>query len=114
MSIKRKVDVKYLLSCTIEDLASAIASMSDRDCEKYAREILTYVGGPPFEDYLARIIETMLPNNGSAPPVSSDAYYLSVRDMFPHIPPESDALGRLCALAMQMCVLHMQAEQREN
>ena len=88
--------------------------MSDRDCEKYAREILTYVSGPAFEDYLARIIETMIPNDGSAPPLSSDAYYLSVRDMFPHIPPESDALGRLCALVMQMCVLHMQAGQHEN
>ena len=114
MSIRRKVDVEYLLSCTIEDLASAIASMSDRDCEKYAREILAYVGGPVFEDYLARIIETMIPNDGSAPPVSSDAYYLSVRDMFPHIPSESDALGRLCALVMQMCVLHMQAGQHGN
>ena len=88
--------------------------MSDRDCEKYAREILTYVGGPTFEDYLARIIKTMIPNDGSALPVSSDAYYLSVRDMFPHISPESDALGRLCALVMQMCVLHMQAGQHRN
>ena len=74
--------------------------MSDRDCEKYAREILTYVGGPAFEDYLARIIETLIPNDA--------------RDMFPHIPPESDALGRLCALVMQMCVLHMQAGQHRN
>ena len=114
MSIRRKVGVKYLLSCTIDDLVSTIASMSDKDCEKYAREILAYVGGPAFEDYLARIIETMMPNDGSAPPMSSDAYYLSVRDMFPHIPPESDALGRLCALVMQMCVLHMQAGQHEN
>ena len=91
---------------------SAIAAMSDRDCEKYAREILNYVGGPTFEDYLARIIETMIPNDGSAPPVSSDAYYLSVRDMFPHIPPESDAL--VCVLVMQICVLHMQAGQHRN
>ena len=59
-------------------------------------------------------LRTMLPDDGSPPPVSSDDYYFSVRDMFPHIPDTSDVLGRLCALVMQMCVLHIEAEQRAS
>src|SRR5918912_3713787 len=105
MSSRRSFDVEYLLSYNIEDLVSAIASMSADDCEKYARAVLSHVGGPSFEAYLSRILRTMIPDDGSPPPTSSDTYYLSVRDMFPHVPGTSDALGRLCALVMQMCIL---------
>jgi hypothetical protein len=74
MSSKRSFDVGYLLSCSIEDLASAIASMSADDCEKHARAVLAHVGGPSFEAYLSRILRTMVPDDGSPPPVSSDGY----------------------------------------
>jgi hypothetical protein len=111
MTSKGRFDVEYLLSCNMEDLASAIASMSADDCEKYARAILTHVDGPSFETYLSRILRTMIPDDGSPPPASSDGYYLSVRDMFPHVPGASDALGRLCALVMQMCILRTGAGQ---
>ena len=114
MSSKRSFDVEYLLSCNMKDLASAIASMSADDCDKYARAVLAHVGGPSFEAYLLRILRTMVPDDGSPPPVSSDSYYLSVRDMFPHIPDTSDALGRLCALVMQMCILRIEAGQRAS
>jgi hypothetical protein len=114
MSSKRSFDVGYLLSCSIEDLASAIASMSADDCEKHARAVLAHVGGPSFEAYLSRILRTMVPDDGSPPPVSSDGYYLSVRDMFPHIPGTSDALGRLCALVMQMCILRIEAGEHAS
>jgi hypothetical protein len=114
MSSKRRFSLEYLLSCRIEDLAPAIASMSADDCEKYARSMLDHVGGPSFEAYLSRIINTMLPDDGSPPPVSSDGYYLSVRDLFPHIPDTNDVLGRLCALVMQMCILRIEAEQRAS
>ncbi len=66
------------------------------------------------EAYLSRILKTMFPDDGSLPPVSSDGYYFSVRDMFPHIPDTSDVLGRLCALVMQMCVLRIEAGQRAS
>jgi hypothetical protein len=111
MSSKRRLGVGYLLSCSMEDLTSAIGSMSADECEKYARAVLAHVGGSSFEAYLSRILRTMLPDDGSPPPVSSDDYYLSVRYMFPHIPDTSDVLGRLCALVMQMCVLHIEAGQ---
>jgi hypothetical protein len=110
----RRFDVEYLLSCNVEELAPAIASMSAGDCEKYARAILTHVGGPSFEAYLSRILRTMIPDDGSPPPTSSDVYYLNVRDMFPHISDTSDTLGRLCALVMQMCVLRMEAGQHAS
>jgi hypothetical protein len=114
MSSKRRFDVEYLLSCSIEDLASAITSMSADDCERYARAVLAHVGGPSFEAYLSRVVRTMIPDDGSPPPVSSDDYYLSVRDMFPHVPDTSDALGRLCALVMQMCILRIGAGQHAS
>ncbi len=114
MSSKRRFSVEYLLSCSIEDLAPAIASMSADDCEKYARSILDHLGGPSFEAYLSRIVKTMLPDDGSSPPMSSDGYYFSVRDMFPHIPDTNDVLGRLCALVMQMCILRIEAGQRTS
>jgi hypothetical protein len=114
MTSKRRFDVEYLLSCNMEDLASAIASMSASDCEKYAKTVLIHVGGPSFEAYLSRILGTTIPDDGSPPPTNSDSYYLSVRDMFPHIPGTSDALGRLCALVMQMCILRIGAGRHAN
>ena len=114
MTSKGRLDAEYLLSCNMDDLVSAIASMSADDCEKYARAVLTHVGGPSFETYLSRILRTMVPDDGSPPPTSSDSYYLSVRDMFPHIPGTSDALGRLCALVMQMCILRIGAVRHSN
>ena len=41
-----------------------------------------------------RIVETMVPRDGRGPPTNSDELYFSIRDLFPHVPPENDVLGR--------------------
>lgn len=93
----------------MEVLASEIGSMSADECEQYVRAVLNQIGGPTFDQYLMRIVETMTPDDGSEPPINGDDYYFAVRDMFPHIQKEDDILGRLAALVMRMVGLRMAA-----
>ena len=110
MGIANTVTVDHFLNCEVQELVSAIASMSADDCEHYARAILGRIGGPTFDQYVMRIVETMIPENECGPPKNSDDYYFAVRDMFPHISTEDDVLGRLAGLVMQMSVLRMKGE----
>jgi hypothetical protein len=82
--------------------------MSAKECETYTREMLDRIGGPSFEKLLMRIVETMVPTDCGSPPRSPDEYYFAVRDLFSHIPTESDVLGRLLAFAMRMSVLRLE------
>jgi len=79
--------------------------MSAKECEIYTREMLDRIGGPSFEQLLMRIVETMVPTDGGNPPRSPDEYYFAVRDLFPHVPTESDVVARVLAFAMRMSVL---------
>ncbi len=82
--------------------------MSAKNCEQYARIILDHIGGPSLEKLLMRIVETMVPTDGRGPPTNSDVYYFAVRDLFPHVPAESDVVGRLLFFAMRMCQLRLE------
>ena len=97
-----------LLKCSINELTASIRLMSAKECETYTREMLDRIGGPSFEKLLMRIVETMVPTDGGSPPRSSDEYYFAVRDLFPHVPTESDVLGRLLAFSMMMAVLRLE------
>ena len=33
---------------------------------------------------------------------------LAIRDLFPHVPPENDVLGRLLCFAMRVCLLRIE------
>ena len=108
---KLPFDFDRLLTCDIQELVSVVTPMSADDCEHYARAILDRIGGPTFEQYVARTIETMIPEDGSGPPANSDDYYFAARDLFPHVPAEDDALGRLACFVLRMCVLRMEANR---
>ncbi len=109
MSNHENAELDRLLTCDTEELLAAITPMSAEDCERYARAILDRVGGPTFEQYLMRIMETMIPKDGSGPPTNSDDYYFAVRDLFPNVSTDDDVLGRLAAFVMRMCQLRMEA-----
>jgi hypothetical protein len=82
--------------------------MSAKECEAYTRAMLDRIGGPSFEHLLMRIVETMVPTDGGNPPRSPDKYYFAVRDLFPHVPTESDVVARVLAFAMRMSVLRLE------
>ena len=107
MSTFNILRLDHLLTSDMEHFISEVASMSADDCEQYARAILDQIGGPTFDQYLMRIVDTMIPDDGSGPPRNSDDYYFAVRDMFPHISTEDDILGRLAGLVMRMAGLRM-------
>ena len=107
MNDRTSLDLDRLLTCSVEELIVAIRPMSATDCEHYARAILGRVGGPTFEQYLMRLVETMIPGDGSGPPTRSDDYYVAVQALFPHIPREDDVLGRLASFALRMCQLRL-------
>ena len=98
----------HFLNSDMDELISEISSMSADDCEQYAQTILERIGGPSFDQFLMRIVETMIPDNGSGPPTHRDDYYFAIRDMFPHISTKDDVLGRLTGLVMRMAVLRME------
>ena len=102
------VEVDWLLKCKLEDLISSVRPMSANNCEQYVRAILGHIGGPSFEQVLVRIVETMVPRDVRGPPTNSDVYYFAIRDLFPHVPTESDVLGRLLFFAMRMCQLRIE------
>jgi hypothetical protein len=92
----------------LEELIASVRPMSDKNCEKIVRAILDRIGGPTFEQLLARIVETMIPRDGRGPPTNSDEFYFAIRDLFPQVPPENDVLGRLLCFAMRMCQLRIE------
>jgi hypothetical protein len=101
-------ELDWLLTCKLEELIASVRPMSAKNCEKIARVILDRIGGPSFEQLLMRIVETMVPRDGRGPPTNSDELYFSIRDLFPHVPPENDVLGRLLCFAMRMCQLRIE------
>ena len=50
--------------------------MSAKNCEQIVRTILDRIGGPNFEQFLMRIVETMVPRDGRGPPTNSDEFTL--------------------------------------
>ena len=101
-------ELDWLLTCKLEELIASVRPMSAKNCEKIARVILDRIGGPSFEQLLMRIVETMVPRDGRGPPTNSDELYFSIRDLFPHVPPENDVLGKLLCFAMRMCQLRIE------
>jgi hypothetical protein len=84
------LELDWLLKCNLEELIASVRPMSAKNCEQIVRAILDRIGGPSFEQLLMRIVGTMVPSDGRGPPANSDEYYFSIRDLFPHIPPEND------------------------
>ena len=111
MRDRKDPDLDHLLTCSVAELIAAVRPMSAKDCERHARAILSRIGGPTFEQYLMRLVERMVPENGAGPPTDSDEYYFAVRDLFPHIPTNTDVLGRLACLVMRMDQLRMEAHR---
>ena len=99
MKESEHLELDWLLKCKLEELIALVRPMSAKNCEKIARAILDRIGGPSFEQLLMRIVETMVPRDGRGPPTNSDEYYFAIRDLFPHVPPENDVLGRLFCYA---------------
>jgi hypothetical protein len=89
-------ELGWLLKCNLEELIASVRPMSDKNCEQIVRAILDRIGGPTFEQLLARIVE--IPRDGRGPPTNSDEFYFAIRDLFPQVPPENDVLGRLLCL----------------
>jgi hypothetical protein len=102
------LELDRLLKCKLEELTASVRPMSANNCEQYVRAILGRVGGPSFEQFLMRIVETMVPRDGRGPPTNSDEYYYAIRDLFPHVPTENDVLGRLLCFALRMCQLRIE------
>lgn len=102
------VELDRLLKCKPDELIASVRPMSANNCERYVRAILGHIGGPSFEQFLMRIVETMVSRGGRGPPTNSDVYYFAIRDLFPHVPKESDVLGRLLFVAMRMCQLRIE------
>jgi len=102
------LELDWLLKCNLEELIDSVRPMSAKNCEQIVRAILDRIGGPTFEQLLARVVETMIPRDGRSPPTNSDEYYFAIRDLFPQVPPENDVLGRLLCFAMRMCLLRIE------
>jgi hypothetical protein len=103
-----RLELDWLLKCKLEELIASVRPMSAKNCEQIVRAILDRIGGPSFEQLLMRIVEPMVPRDGRGPPTNSDEYYFAIRDLFPHVPPENDVLGRLLCFAMRMCLLRIE------
>lgn len=108
MKDSERLELDWLLKCDLEELIASVRPMSAKNCEQIVRAILDRIGGPTFEQLLTRIVATMVPMEGHAPPRNSDEYYFAVRDLFPQVPPENDILGRLLCFALRMCQLRIE------
>jgi hypothetical protein len=108
MKDSERLELDWLLKCDVEELIASVRPMSAKNCEQIVRAILDRIGGPTFEQLLTRIVATMVPMEGHAPPRNSDEYYFAVRDLFPQVPPENDILGRLLCFALRMCQLRIE------
>ena len=72
MEDSEPLELDWLLKCNLEELIASVRPMSAKNCEQIVRAILDRIGGPTFEQLLARIVETMVPRDGRGPPTNSD------------------------------------------
>ena len=107
MKDSERLELDWLLKCNLEELVASVRPMSANNCEQIARAILDRIGGPTFEQLLARIVGKMVPRDGRGPPTNSDEYYFAIRDLFPQVPQENDVLGKLLCFALRMCQLRI-------
>jgi hypothetical protein len=49
------LELDWLLKCNLEELIASVRPMSAKNCEQIVRAILDRIGGPTFEQLLARI-----------------------------------------------------------
>jgi hypothetical protein len=84
------LELDWLLKCNLDELIASVGPMPAKNCEQIVMAILDRIGGPTFEQLLARIVETMIPRDGRGPPTNSDEFYFAIRDLFPQVPPEDD------------------------
>jgi hypothetical protein len=103
-----QIEIDRLLSCTVDELIALVQPMSADNCEQYARAVLDRIGGPSFEQVMMRIVETAVQKDGDRPSTNSDAYYLAVCDLFPHISRDNDVVGRLVFLATYTGTLRLE------
>ena len=61
MKDSARLELDWLLKCNLEELIDSVRPMSAKNCEQIVRAILDRIGGPTFEQLLARIVETMIP-----------------------------------------------------
>jgi hypothetical protein len=103
-----RIEFDRLLGCSVDELIALVQRMPADHCEECARGLLSRIGGPSFEQLMMRLLETANPKDGVGPAINADAYYGAVRELFPHITQESDVLGRLLLLAMQVATLRLE------
>jgi hypothetical protein len=77
------IELDRVLDCTVDELIALVRPTAANHCEQYARAILGRIGGPSFEQLMMRIVQTACPKDGGRPPMSPDAYYFAVSDLFP-------------------------------
>jgi hypothetical protein len=114
MSKKKKkrgsggVTTDELLQLEMPALTHVIVEFSPADCEVHVRELLARLDGPSYDKYVKTLVDVALTGTRC-----SDDYYMAVREYFPHVPRDSDVLGRLCAIAMKMVVDRLAANKEE-
>ena len=104
----KHLELDWLLKCKLEELIASVRPMSAKNCEQYVRAILSRIGGPSFEQFLMRIVET---DGSEGRAWSSDELrriLLCNPGLVPHVPTENDVLGRLLCFALRMCQLRIE------
>ena len=54
MKDSERLELDWLLKCNLEELIASVRPMSAKNCEQIVRAILDRIGGPTFEQLLAR------------------------------------------------------------
>ena len=105
---KKGLTTDELLRIDLPSFIDAVAQLSPASCEAHVRELLKRLDGPSYDEYVMTLVDVALTRSPSI-----DDYYLATRRRFPHVSPDADVLGRLCALAMKMAVDRLAAGREE-
>src|SRR6202022_4566132 len=88
-----RLELDWLLKCKLEELIASVRPMSAKNCEQIVR------ARSHWRTKFRAVIDADCRNDGSEgrawSATNSDEYYFAIRDLFPHVPPENDVLGRL-------------------
>jgi hypothetical protein len=107
------IDYMRIILSDTEEFTSIIESLDADECEHHARQIVKNLEGPSFENYLLKIVQVAIPNQGH-PSKSINPYYKVTKGTYPGVRPEDDILGRLASLVLKMIVLRIEAGRKKR
>ena len=88
------METREILALPTKEFGQTILALSAEECEKHARNVITKLDGPTYEELLKDIIEGLIPDKDYGEKLESRLYNAVVQH-YPNWNESDDMLGRV-------------------